>query len=138
MVLLILQSDNVSEEELDSVLASIDLELSIQRATIALGNTEDYLERHQVETKFKYDKPAQQITRPKVNVQTQAPSDMSQGSDTWREIESEIQLLQSTMDKLNNDISSRQNEYKDEIQALSQKFKDSICIPPMKRKKLVI
>ena len=35
----------MSEEELDNVLASIDLELSIQRANIALNNTEDYLRR---------------------------------------------------------------------------------------------
>ncbi len=52
----IFQSEDVSEEELDSVLASIDLELSIQRATIALNNTEDYLQHHQLDTKFNYDK----------------------------------------------------------------------------------
>ncbi len=33
------------EEELDNILASIDLELSIQRANIALTNTADYLKK---------------------------------------------------------------------------------------------
>ncbi len=45
------------EEELDNILASIDLELSIQRANIALTNTTDYLKKqspHNTEPKLSY------------------------------------------------------------------------------------
>ena len=45
MILLCKQSSTVSEEELDNILASIDLELSIQRANIALNNTAEYLRK---------------------------------------------------------------------------------------------
>ena len=44
-LILHLKSSTVSEEELDNILASIDLELSIQRANIALTNTAEYLRK---------------------------------------------------------------------------------------------
>ena len=119
-----MQNDDVSEEDIDSVLASIDLELSIQKANIALNNTQDYVQRHQQENQWNYVKNA----KPSVPAVTAASLG---GGDGWHNVETEIDGLKGIVEQLQAEVDMRKGSYREELQALSEKFDDAICIPPM-------
>ena len=51
-----------------------------------------------------------------------------------RDIEDEIGLLETLIGSMQKEVEDKQNCFKQDMQDLSSKFQDGICIPPMPRK----
>lgn len=121
-----MQSSDVTEEELDSVLSALELELSIQKANISLKSCESYLTNHSTEPSFVYD-----ARPPKNNLPFSVAED---NAEEVHAIETEIGELNRLVEKLQDEITIKQDNFKQEMESLSSKFTNAICIPPMERK----
>ncbi len=60
---------------------------------------------------------------------TQAADDGS-GKEVWHDIQNEISSLQGTVEWLQSEIQRKQDGFRSEMEALSKKLGDAICIPP--------
>ena len=124
------QNSEVTEEELDSVLASIDLEISIQRANIALCSCENFVhsKKYGLPTRFIYErKVANQMTR-------NMPTDVLINLEDASRIEDEIDALQALVDQLEYDVEQKHEQFKEELQSVGAKFANSVTIPPLPKK----
>ena len=132
--IVLFQSEDISMEDLNCVIMSIEMELSMQKANIALNNCESYITHNQLPiqpTCFIYEKS--QASKPK---QLPFSPEVSNGLsvDTIKEIEQEIQGLHSLVDHLQHEVEAKQDQFKSQMQDLSTKFENAICIPPVERK----
>jgi len=126
------KSNDVTDEELNSILSSIDLELSIQKATIALNNCDNYLDNQNgygQEPDFIFEKRSQ--PKKVFNTPTSAPNEHDLAI---KDIEDEIGSLNDVVNGLELEINEKRDNFKEEIQTLSAKFRGAVSIPPMSRK----
>lgn len=129
------KESEVTEEELDSILASIDLELSLQRASIALNNTEAYLSTQPsppppAEPLLIYDKPerASRITQIQSASTTITPASIASSASEVRE---EIDRLYGAVSRLQKEVEDKQSVFKTEMQIISNRLQNAIVVPPM-------
>lgn len=133
-VFISLQSPEVTENELDTVLSSIDLELSIQRTNIALNNCQTYVhDQHRNPVFILQKKPMNKATTVHV-----ASTSSAENSSDVRDIETEIDRLQQVVSGLQQEVDHKQTHFRNELQQVGARFKDAICIPPMGSKTSVI
>ena len=52
---------------------------------------------------------------------------------TFTDIEEEIHHLHSVVKQLEGDVKTKQSVFKDEMEVLSSKLQDAVCVPPMGR-----
>ena len=126
----------MSEVELDELLHTLELELSIQRANMVSGSRprlQPRRQRHQWhrEPRFIYEpkKPAVCTSLPPG---LSSPSQIDGAPDVQREIDS----LQGLVEDLEKDLDRKQDHFKLQMQTLASRFTDVVCIPPMAMKKL--
>ena len=122
----------ITEDELNSILSSIDLELSIQKATIALNNCDDYLKVQNgpcQEPEFILEKRSQM--KKTFNAHSAATIE---DDGAIKDIEDEIDSLNDLVSSLEQEMNDKRDNFKEEMQNLSAKFKGAVCIPPMGRK----
>ena len=124
MVFSLFQSSEVTEEDLENILTSIDLEISIQRASIALNSCEDAVQPR-AEPRFLLTSPATKQSKAKPYTGSE---------EEIKDVKAEIELLEELVDHLESDVVAKQNQYRQEMHVLSAKFDDSVLIPPMERK----
>ena len=60
---------------------------------------------------------------------TQA-ADEGSGKEVWQGIQHEISSLHHTVEWLQSEIQRKQDGFRSEMEALSKKLGDAICIPP--------
>ena len=128
-----IQHNEITEEELDNVILSIDRELSVQKANIALNNCESYIMDQNRLPRFQY----QQLQSGKKSKPLPFSPDTPESSlnvENMREIEEEIQSLRQLVNNLETDMEAKQEQFKAEMQSLSSRFENVVCIPPMARK----
>ena len=135
----------MTDAELDDVLSSIDLELSIQRANIALNNCQSYLRDQTPERKPPSVEAPSPPPRPREpqfvlagktqgKVPTRGADSLTDGQQDVRNIEDEIERLEEMVGDMQREVEAKQNSFKGDMQSLSGRFQDAICIPPMARK----
>ena len=127
----------MTEEELEAIISAIDLELSVQRASISLyggpGKTESWPDQSK-DVIFRYKKQSD----PKRNVRHATKNISSSSSsvivNNVRDIQEEIQRMESTLKKMQSEVFVKKDAFRREMEEISEKFTDVICIPAMTQK----
>ena len=131
------------------MLSSLDLELSIQKANIALHNTESYVNT-QNHMQYPPDTYSPKLIFQKKLANQKVPLSMTAGLPSLssnpvsvatssvitsvsenKDIEEEVQRMQCHVNRLEEEVERKQEAFRQEMQNLSLQFKDAICIPPM-------
>ena len=124
----------MSEDELDELLQTLELELSVQRANMVSGSRpkQQYRQSPQGdEPRFIYE-PKNPTARPSLPPGVSSPSQLN----TVPHVQQEIDSLQELVEDLENDLERKQDRFKLQMQTLANRFTDVVCIPPMAMKKL--
>ncbi|XP_069116586.1 tubulin epsilon and delta complex protein 1-like [Argopecten irradians] len=119
----------ITEQELDNLLTSINMEISLQRANLALDNTEQVLKTYKDPELF-YQR---NTTSKKVsNIQVSARERSGQGdsADTTTDIRSEIAVLEAQLKRLELETQRKRSHYCSDLDVIASSIPDSICIQP--------
>ena len=121
----------MSEDELDELLHTLELELSVQRANMVSGSRPIQQPHQCVEPRFIYE-PKKPTARTSLPPGVGSPSQLNSAPYVQEEIDS----LQELVEDLEKDLQQKQDCFKQQMQTLANKFTDVVCIPPMAMKKL--
>ncbi|ELT99332.1 hypothetical protein CAPTEDRAFT_222625 [Capitella teleta] len=119
------KSSEISEEELDTLLSSLNLELSIQKAHISFHNTQSYVCTQN-------DCLSSAHCPQLLMLQQEKKKKKMEEIDEAQDVRSEIQRMQHFVKHLQDDVYHKQESFKTELQNLSSHFRDAVCVPPMK------
>lgn len=125
------KGQGVSEGELDELLHTLELELSVQRVNMVSGSRPTQQSRQCVEPRFIYE-PKKPAARTSLPPGVGSPSQPNSAPHLQEEIDS----LQELVEDLEKDLQQKQDRFKQQMQTLANRFTDVVCIPPMAMKKL--
>ncbi|XP_064623209.1 tubulin epsilon and delta complex protein 1-like [Lineus longissimus] len=148
-----LKSSEITPQELDSLIESIDLEISIQKSNISKMNLNHHMQQNQAPVmsyvKKSQNKPTANLGYASQSFQnnntqgnrlSQPSKALSPGrpnlAENLRDIGEEVYGLQEMIDKLQFEIDNKQTEFRSDMQHISERFNDVICIPPMGKKNI--
>lgn len=128
---LFFQRSAITQQELDNLLVSINMEISLQRANLMLDNTENMLNRlPSPRCHFQY--MGQPVKKSDSTPSRNLPSlqTLSPGSSMGHpvDIESEIERLEQQLDTLESRVHRTQDIYHHRLENLATEIPDSICI----------
>ncbi|XP_060079230.1 tubulin epsilon and delta complex protein 1-like [Ylistrum balloti] len=125
--------NTVTEQELDHLLTSINMEISLQRANLALDNTEQMLRTYKDPGLF-YLRNTTSSSKKVSNLQVSGhPNDRSghgDGPDSPTDIRSEIAVLEVQLKRLELETKRKQSHYCCDLDAIANSIPDSVCIQP--------
>ncbi|XP_033734862.1 tubulin epsilon and delta complex protein 1-like [Pecten maximus] len=121
----------VTEQELDNLLTSINMEISLQRANLALDNTEQMLQTYKDPGLF-YQRNTTNSSKKVSNLQVSARERSGQGDspDPPTDIRSEIAVLEAQLKRLELETQRKRSHYCSDLDAIASCIPDSICIQP--------
>ncbi|XP_021370592.1 uncharacterized protein C14orf80 homolog isoform X2 [Mizuhopecten yessoensis] len=123
----------VTEQELDNLLTSINMEISLQQANLALDNTEQVLRKYKDPGLF-YQRNSTNSSKKVSNLQVSGHvRDLSwqgDGPDPPTDIRSEISVLEAQLKRLELESRSKRSRYCSDLDTISSSIPDSICIQP--------
>ncbi|KAK3092916.1 hypothetical protein FSP39_008842 [Pinctada imbricata] len=134
--------EEVTTEELDKLLASINMEISLQKANLTLGNMEDRI-HHYKEPRLIY---ARNSAKNKLTNVT-GGSNYGTGSNKYSasrqgqgdfcdvpiDIQNEISALESQLQRLELETERKRSRYRAELDNMACSIPEVICIEPMPR-----
>lgn len=125
------QRSSVTEQELDNLLTSINMEISLQRANLALDSTERVLRSYK-EPRLAYvsTKGSKKVSNLQVSTRGVPSRDPSGDGVVPTDICSEISVLEAQLKKLEVESSKKQCHYRHDLDAIASSIPDSICIQP--------
>jgi len=139
--LYLLQRSTITEQELDNLLASINMEITLQRANLALDSTESMIHTYKSPT-LSYVRNTTSNTSSKKLSNLQAStnrvpvlgaagiSGQGDGPDTVGDLRSEILTLESRLKQLELQSDKQKSRYHLELDAFAGSIPDTICIQP--------
>lgn len=123
------QRSSISGRELDNLLSSINTEISLQRANLALDSTEDIL-RNQKETRFLLTK---NNSKKLSNLSSHISSHVTpqEQSATAVDIEHELALMERQLERIELETNRKREKYRGQLENLASTVPEAICIQPM-------
>ncbi|XP_063430034.1 tubulin epsilon and delta complex protein 1-like [Mytilus trossulus] len=120
---------SISERELDNLLSSINTEISLQRANLALDSTEDIL-RNQKETRFLLTK---NNSKKLSNLSSHISSHVTpqEQSVPAVDIEHELALMERQLERIELETNRKREKYRGQLENLASTVPEAICIQPM-------
>lgn len=148
-------NSEVTSEELDQIVSAINLELSLQKANISLlgieknekkiaSNWKNWFEVNINEPRFVMEKKLQKPEKEKTQMNRRKPvlmnnsfssilSSVPAGYASHSDIDDEINSLELLVSNIETELNQTQSQLKKEIEHLSSKLTDTVCIPPLNR-----
>ncbi|CAG2236982.1 unnamed protein product [Mytilus edulis] len=120
---------SISGRELDNLLSSINTEISLQRANLALDSTEDIL-RNQKETRFLLTK---NNSKKLSNLSSHISSHVTpqEQSAPAVDIEHELALMERQLERIELETNRKREKYRGQLENLASTVPEAICIQPM-------
>ncbi|XP_048734695.1 tubulin epsilon and delta complex protein 1-like [Ostrea edulis] len=118
----------VSEEELDGLLDLLNMEISLQKSSLALGSSDFFMIRDPTFVLNKKDKKKPNL--PKAMDSLQAASGQGEGLSVPVEISSEIAALESQLRLLETEVSRKTQHYTADLEKFSVKVPGSLLVQP--------
>lgn len=118
----------MSEEELDGLLDLLNMEISLQKSSLALGSSDFFMIRDPTFVLNKKDKKKPNL--PKAMDSLQAASGQGEGLSVPVEISSEIAALESQLRLLETEVSRKTQHYTADLEKFSVKVPGSLLVQP--------
>ncbi|XP_023931041.1 uncharacterized protein C14orf80 homolog [Lingula anatina] len=123
------KKSNLSQEEVDNLLAAIDLDISLRKVSLALGDqpaaagsSTSPLRLPPKEYQYTY------VKKPSNQDQTSQTPSMNDPNQR-KSLRDENKMLSDLKMKLKEEINSKQDMYRDQMNSLANHFEDVVCIP---------
>lgn len=118
----------VSEQELDNLLSSINMEISLQTANLALNSTEDIL-RNRKETQFSFVK---NNSKKLSNLSGHVTSHVTPQQQTQpaRDIEQELIMMERQLERIELETKRKREHFRGQLEGLASNIPEAICIQP--------
>ncbi|KAJ8309115.1 hypothetical protein KUTeg_013989 [Tegillarca granosa] len=124
------QRDGISTQELDYLLASINMEISLQQANLALDDTETMLNHRDPHLSYiKANKQGKKLTN--LTEPSRYSFESKEQNDYGVDVRTEISQLEIQLQRLENELFKKQSNYKTELDNMASNIPDVICIQPM-------
>lgn len=124
------QRDGISTQELDNLLASINMEISLQQANLALDDTETMLNHRDPHLSYiKANKQGKKLTN--LTEPSRYSFESKEQNDYGVDVRTEISQLEIQLQRLENELFKKQSNYKTELDNMASNIPDVICIQPM-------
>ncbi|KAK6181364.1 hypothetical protein SNE40_009230 [Patella caerulea] len=121
--------EDISEQDLDNLLTSINMEIALQRANLSLSATETMLKPPKQTRFILQDKTKKTAARQSKHL---APAfSIGQGDGQSVDINVAIVDIERRIENLEHDLLVDQGICKTEVENLASKIPDTICIPPL-------
>ena len=113
----------MTAKEIDSIIASIDVDVIIQEAALIATEHFGQLEKLVTEPTFELQKQDTELKR-------RVPLNVKKREDDLHDIESDLESLRGALSDLQVQMTSEQQQFRQQMEALCGQLDGILCIPP--------